>query len=191
MPKKNNKRMNAWRIISNIIFVLVIVLALVVIISKFSIGGLKIYVVNSGSMAPKIKTGSLIFSIKRSNYQVGQIITYQPREIINGVESITHRVVEVKNNYGIIGYITKGDVNDSNDAELVLQDKVLGEYVFGIPYIGYLVHFVKTVPGLILLIVIPATIIIYEEGGNVIKEIKKNRRKKMKEKLQAEEQNIE
>jgi signal peptidase len=54
----------------------------------------------------------------------------------------------------------------------VKKENVIGKLVFTIPYIGYIGYFVRTPIGLILLIVLPASLIIIIEIRNVIKELK-------------------
>jgi len=130
------------------------------------------YVVRSGSMAPTIKAGDLIFSKKQDTYSVGDIITYIPRIESKNVESITHRIIDIKDS----NFITKGDANPSEDSESVTVKQVKGRYVFRAPFFGYIVSFAKTTPGVIFLIIIPGTIIIYGEVQNIINEIKKRKK---------------
>lgn len=171
---------NLLKVGYNILFVLVLIFALLVIASAIPFPqGLRMYIVNSGSMAPQIKSGDLIFSKKLDNYQVEEIITYVPKVKGEKIETITHRLIGEKDG----NFITKGDANSSEDAETVTPRQIKGRYIFRLPLLGYLVSFARTTPGLILLIVIPGTIIIYEEIIKIRKEIQKIKRKKAKEKI--------
>ena len=162
------------RIIYIALLVIVIIFASLVIISAIPFPkGLRMYIVRSGSMAPAIKSGDLIFSKKQDTYSIGDIITYIPRGESKNIESITHRIIDLKDS----NFITKGDANPSEDSESVTPKQVKGRYVFRVPFFGYLVAFAKTTPGFIFLIIIPGTIIIYSEIQNIILEIKKRRRK--------------
>lgn len=127
-------------------------------------------------MAPTLKAGDLIFSKKQDTYAVGDIVTYIPRGESKNIESITHRIIEIKDS----NFITKGDANPSEDTESVTPKQVKGRYVFRVPFFGYVVAFAKTTPGIIFLIVIPGTIIIYGEVQNIISEIKKRKKKNNK-----------
>lgn len=133
--------------------------------------GFKLYTVQSGSMEPAIKVGSLIISQKTTGYQAGDVITFK-----NAPAPITHRIAEIKDSI----YTTKGDANDSADTEPVRQEQILGKVVFSLPFLGYPVGFAKTKEGFIGLIVIPATIIVYSEILNIKNEIKKIRRRRRK-----------
>lgn len=159
-------------------FVLILVFALIPTLSGSSLSlPYRLFAVESGSMRPIIKQGDLIaVKTTESTYQVGDIITFR---FSNGTNTMnnTHRIVEIRtNSRGETEYITKGDFNSVTDAEPVTQDRIVGKYVAGIPFLGYPILFVQTVPGLILLIVIPATILVYEEINNIKGELSKRRR---------------
>ena len=130
----------------------------------------------SGSMEPTIGVGSMITSQPVGNYKVDDIITYQNLESTN--QTTTHRIVKIAREGGTTRYYTKGDANDNIDGNYVTDDKIIGKYLFNIPYLGYLIGYIKTLPGLVLIIIIPATIIIYEE----VKKIKKEGKKILKNK---------
>lgn len=173
-------------IIANIFLVLLLLIGLLVGFSILPIrNNFKILAVNSGSMEPTIKTGELVIIKPQNNYQVGDIITFN---FPNSPESAltTHRIFEKIIRDDIELYKTKGDANNSPDLSLIRKGNILGKYRFGVPYIGYLIGYVKTLPGLVLIIIIPATIIIYEESRKVHKEakliLKKRRVKKLADK---------
>lgn len=146
----------------------------------------RLFVVQSGSMEPTIKRGSLVIVQPRKQYQKDEIITFKIRpdaDIKNPGLLITHRIVDVKDDKGGVFFTTKGDDNKTPDMESRPIGSVLGKVVFTIPYLGYPIGFAKTQTGFILLIVIPATIIVYGELLNIKKEvvkILKERREKKK-----------
>jgi len=123
--------------------------------------------VQSGSMAPVIKPGSLVIVRPAFNYQKGEIITFQDSR--NPQYLVTHRIFEIKGE----NFITKGDANNVADKNEVAKERILGKVVLAIPFLGYPVSFAKTQTGLIVLVIIPAVVIVYSEVLNVQKEIKK------------------
>lgn len=158
-------------------------------------GSYKLFVVQSGSMQPAIKTGSLVVIKPSAKYEKGDIISYkvQPTaDIKNPKAVITHRIYEVLQEKGITYYTTKGDANETPDFNKVAKDLVLGRVIFNVPVLGYPVGFAKTQTGFVLLIVIPATIIVYSELMNIKNEAKKlieeRKRRKLsfKEKVEVE-----
>lgn len=157
------------KIIEGIILFVVAVIALFVLLSFLKVGGLRLYAVRSGSMEPNIRKGSVVFTMPAASYLVGDIITYQ---ISNGSDYITHRVTKVSSDDKGVFYKTKGDANSSEDFSNITADRVIGKVSLKIRYVGYFVQYVKTLPGLVILIIIPATIIIYEETRKIKKEAK-------------------
>ena len=148
------------KVIYIITLVIVFVFAFFVVISAIPFpGGLKMSVVKSGSMAPAIKSGDLIFSQRQDTYTTDEIVTYIPRGENRQIQSITHRIIDTRDGF----YITKGDANPSEDSEPISLNQIKGKYRFRVPLLGYLVGFAKTTLGLVLLIIIPGTIIIYSE----------------------------
>jgi len=182
--------------INNIIYLITILLlinGLLVLLSAINIPFLpRVMVVRTGSMTPKIPVGSAIFSRETSSYKYNDIITYISQDIVNGQpreDYITHRIVDIN----IDGtFITKGDANNTADFDPVKKENVVGKVVFTIPYIGYVINFAKTKEGLILLVIIPATLIIYSEIITIKNETVKllAQRKKRKHTI-AEKEDVE
>lgn len=132
------------------------------------VAGYQMYIVLSGSMAPEFDTGSLAFVKETPPEQVvvGDIITYRSSP---GSDSLTtHRVVEVVREDGL-RFVTRGDANNVNDPNPVLAESLVGRVTGSIPYLGYLLNFVQTRQGLILLIFIPGVLIIVYELGKILK----------------------
>lgn len=127
------------------------------------------YVILSGSMAPTIPVGSVVISRKQLSYTTGDVITFG-----QGKSSVTHRIASMEESstfYGDATFTTKGDANKTPDGSPVSQANVAGKVLITIPYLGYIVEYAKSPKGFLALIIIPATIIIYEELKNVRKEL--------------------
>lgn len=142
--------------------------------------GFKLYVVESGSMAPQLPLGAVVLVSPHAQEIVSPLVTALPRfhkgETItfkSGKEVFTHRIINSEEVAGQIFYITKGDTNKAGDRERVEEKQVIGKVVFSVPFVGYLVSFVKSQQGYIFLIIIPATLIIYNEIINIKEEVKK------------------
>lgn len=174
------KKTNYWNILTYIIYAIVIIFAFLAISAKLSLGGIRMLVVKSGSMEPIIKTGALVIDKSESEYKVGDIVTFKDRE--NPNETITHRLVAKETQNNIALFTTQGDANGTPDSTKVTQDRILGKVVFNIPYLGYIVAFARTMPGLIILVIIPATIIIYDEANKIKKELILRKKREKKEK---------
>lgn len=92
-------------------------------------------------------------------------------------ETTTHRIVGVEYQGNNIFFATQGDANGSPDLTKTILSQIVGKVIFKIPYFGYVVAFSRTLPGVVILIIIPATIIVYDEINKIKEEIKKRKKK--------------
>ena len=165
------------KIFTTIYYILLVFVAMIAILLIFSVfpiaGNYKIFVVQSGSMAPAIKMGSLVVVKPAEDYKIGDIITFGPYSKKRA--PTTHRIYEIKVVGGQPVYITKGDANNAPDAREITKRDILGKVLFSIPYLGYAVAFAKKPLGFVLIIIVPAAIIIIDEIQNIYREIKKKR----------------
>lgn len=124
---------------------LIKIISIMIYVTAFLLIGIRFlgftpYVITSGSMAPTYKLGSIVYLKKL------QPKTIEPQTIISYVLNkdlavVTHRVIE--NNQSAQTFKTKGDANIDVDPLLVSYNNVLGKVSFNIPYLGYLVLFIK------------------------------------------------
>lgn len=159
-----------------------VVIALLLVVSVFPISGnYKVMVVKSGSMEPTIHTGAIVVVKPISDYKIGDIITFGKTSKTE--VPTTHRVYDIKVQGGQPIYITKGDANNGPDGKEITKEDVIGKTLFSIPLIGYAVDFAKKPLGFMLIIVVPAVIIIYDEFRKIWQEILKlkNKRKDKKQ----------
>jgi len=115
-------------------------------------------------MFPTINTGDVVISLNNSNYKKDDIVTFVSRN-----NNITHRIVEIKDDQ----IYTKGDANNNVDSEKINKKQIIGKVIYIIPKFGYFILFLKSIPGLIVLIIIPSVIIIYQEFLKIQKNFKK------------------
>jgi signal peptidase len=158
------------------VFLTVLVLiAVLLIVSVFSFpGNIKIMAVLSGSMEPKIHTGSIVIVKPAASYKVGDIITFGPK----GETPTTHRIAEMRLQTGQPVYKTKGDANNTEDSKEVVGQDIIGKVYLSVPYAGYAINAVKKPAGFMVVIIVPAVIIIYEELKKVWREAANLRKKK-------------
>lgn len=158
-----------FKVISNILFIALLVVMFIIGISLLPLpDNYKIYSVTTGSMSPTIKVNSLILVRPLKEYKINDIVTIK---ITESRKTITHRIVGKINKNNQIIFETKGDANKSKDLENLKPQNIIGKVFFVIPYLGLPIIYSKTLPGLIFLIIIPATIIIYSEILNVKNEM--------------------
>ena len=130
---------------------------LVIAVALVFLGPARIVVTDS--MAPSFRAGDLVLlqPIKEM-IAPGMVVTYD----FQG-KQITHRVVEVLEDM----LVTKGDNNQDVDPWHVPLASVIGEPNVRIPYAGYLLEFVKSPAGFLLLVILPACWIIVIEARKI------------------------
>jgi len=169
--------MKPFKIIYYVFIVFIGVIALLLIVSAFPItGNYKLMVVQSGSMTPAIKMGSVVVVKPADEYKIGDVISFG--EVTRTKAPTTHRIYDIKVTEGIPSYITKGDANNAPDQREVLQREVIGKVLFSVPYIGFAVSAAQKPIGFMLIIIVPAVIIVYDEIRKIIEEVKKSKKPK-------------
>lgn len=169
--------MKVLKIIYYIFIACIALIALLLVFSIFPItGNYKVLIVQSGSMAPAIKTGSVVIVKPVSDYKIGDVITFGQATKTKAPTS--HRIYDIKVVDGQPVYITKGDANNAPDAKEISKSEIIGKVLFDVPYAGYAVDAAKKPLGFMLIIVVPAAIIIYDEGKKIVGEIKKMKKNK-------------
>ena len=158
-----------------ILGLIILAVATAIILSKSGYGGFRLYVVESGSMTPKIGVGSVILVKKVSVYRKNDVVTFAQSGRKN--VAVTHRIVGIETDSTGAVYTTKGDHNEDPDAEKVPQKDVIGKVILSLPLFGYFVGFSKTIHGFYLLVVVPACIIIFGELKTIAAEAGKLGRK--------------
>lgn len=156
------------KVILNFIMSIIIVIGILFII-LFAIG-IEPFVVKSGSMEPTIQTGSVCFINKRADYnkmKVGKIIAFK----IEKNTLVTHRIYSINED----GFKTKGDANLEIDGVVTTPDNFIGENIFSIPKVGYVVNIMQTTKGKIVIGVVIALLFI---TGILIGEPSKRKNKK-------------
>ena len=169
--------MKITKIIQKIFTVVVFAVVALIIVSILPIpGNYKLLIVQSGSMEPAIKTGSVVVVKPADSYKSGDIITFED----SGKDrTTTHRIMDMEVVSGQTYYVTQGDANNAEDSSKVSENKVIGKVLTSVPYAGYILAAAKEPIGFILLVIVPCAIIILEEIGKIWKEVKRGKEEKV------------
>jgi len=162
--------MNIFKILKNIIAFTIIVFLLVVLgVSAISRENLPInyksLLVQSGSMEPTISAGDVIIITKLQNYNQYDVVTFTDESN----RTVTHRVMEVKAEETPVRFVTKGDANRSIDNDNITLENIQGKAILTVPKIGYIVNFAKKPLGMVIMILVPVIIIMYDEVKYIFK----------------------
>ena len=145
--------------------------------------GYRAYIVNSDSMAATdFCAGDLIF-VKETDPTVlkaGDIITFVSQDSASFGEIITHKIREkTVDENGNIGFVTYGTTTGARDDTVVTEPYILGKYTGKIENMGFFFQFLKSTPGYICCILIPALILIGYQAWNCVKLFRLQRQEHM------------
>lgn len=146
-----------FKITKGVIFTVTLVIVLILstfILSRLfnknnysKVFGYSLFEVTSNSMYPKLETGDLVLVKERKNkdYQVGMIITYQPKM---GTKPVTHEIISRDGDV----IITRGIKNDYDDDPINVND-IIGEVIDVYEGYGKVEKFIQNPIGLAIIFV--------------------------------------
>ena len=147
-----------WNVFTNVLIALIVLAA--VLLAGVRFVGLQVFTVLSGSMEPTYHTGSVIY-VKEVDYKelkVGDAITF----MVDEDTIATHRIGEIlpdEEDPEVVRFRTKGDANDAEDGTPVHYKNIIGQPIFSIPKLGYIVDYVQRPPGMYLGIAVGAVLL--------------------------------
>jgi len=114
--------------------------------------GYPVYIVAGPSMAPALPVGSAVIlepAPPPASLAVGDVVTLRsgPERAV-----FTHRIIRVADRDGQTWIETKGDANATADPSITAASAVIGRVNIGLPYAGYLISLLSTVPGVVLVL---------------------------------------
>jgi len=143
---EEDEKLGAWGVAKGFlkglglgVTIIAVLIAFAAIVYPRLIGGVPLTVL-SGSMVPTFNPGDLIITkpVDAKEVKRGDIITFQPKS--DDPALITHRVVSVGTTLaGKEVIVTKGDANNAQDPS-IMTEQIKGEYVYRIPYLGFLAN---------------------------------------------------
>ncbi|MFA6526503.1 MAG: signal peptidase I [Candidatus Buchananbacteria bacterium] len=163
------------KIFEYVAYAVIAIVAIVLIWSVLPIkDGPKLLVVLSGSMEPAIHTGSIVIVKPEQTYRIGDVITFG--KLSKTETPTTHRIYDIRLQEGKPIYVTKGDANNVFDHKEVSAGEIIGKEFLTIPFLGYLIDLARKPIGFMLIIIVPALAIIFDETRKIYAEIKKNKK---------------
>jgi signal peptidase len=121
--------------------------------------GKPVLVVLTGSMEPQLATGDLVIESRISplDAKVGDVVTFRDPERPDRL--ITHRVRRIDRRDDAIGFVTKGDANNTTETWSISPDGGIGRVEIRAPKLGYVVSWISGATGRLLLVVLPALLL--------------------------------
>jgi len=131
---------------TDIIMAAMVLVALAIVIPNSY--GVKTLAVLSNSMAPNIKRGSMVFvtPAKPAAIEIGDFISYT----MSADQLVTGRVTQIDliNKF----FTVKDDLSAASEAMRISFDNMIGVVKFSVPFMGYLLGYVLTSHGKIVVI---------------------------------------
>lgn len=114
----------------------------------------------SGSMEPYVSPGDVVLVAPTPEAPgVGDVVAFV--DPLQPDRDVLHRVVALDEQGALV---TRGDANDVDDPWTVAPSEVLGVEVLTIPRLGFLVSTVASDVGILLFLVVPALLILFNES---------------------------
>lgn len=171
-------------IVNKILSVLltIIMIALFALVIVFAVGkitnrpvflfGKSFMFIMTDSMEDEIKAKSFILVEKCNVAELkeGDVIVFHSREPQIYGQLNTHRIKQVKGDHQ--SFVTKGDNNIAEDRAEVLPADVVAKYVKSLPIMSFLISWIFSPVGVIILFVLVGGIVVYCIVSSKIKENK-------------------
>jgi len=134
-------------------------------------GGDAAYIVTSDSMSPTIEAGDVVITrdVSSETIKTGDVVTFHDESRPES-ESVTHRVVEIREEDDGRYFRTKGDANEAADDGLVPAEYAQGKLHLHIPSLGYLLLFARSSVGLVVLVIAPGLVLVGSGGWQLLRE---------------------
>lgn len=176
---KNNKFLKiSMSLIKTCITIFLVLLVLLILVQKvsnndFSIGGIRVFTVVTGSMLPEYEIGDMIISIETEpkDIKVGDNIVYKGLvDDFNG-KIVTHKVIEKKQEKNKYNFITKGLNNSIEDPEIT-EDQILGKVVYKTIILSVISKLINNTSTFFFVIFIPFAFLVFCEIIDILEERK-------------------
>ena len=130
-----------------LILVIGLVVATVVVARVIpQLTGGTVFVVGGGSMEPYLPVGAAVvaFPVATEDLRVEQVVSVRvgPQRAV-----FTHRIIRIVERDDGLWLATQGDANPEPDPSLIRASAVVGRVDWQVPYLGYLVALLGSIPG--------------------------------------------
>lgn len=148
-----------------------LVAALIFVAAAPRLLGWQFIIVAGQSMEPTIAYGSLavMTPLRGIDAKPGDIVTFIDA---GSHEMVTHRVLGYAADSPSL--VTKGDANASTDPVPVPLGNVRARYLFSVPYVGSVAHWMRSPRGYMAAAVVPGTLIILYELVSIVRTLRRN-----------------
>ena len=125
------------------IFDIIFIAIIVILLGYFALrvtNKVEIYNVKTGSMEAKIHVGDYILILKKSRYDIGDVITFASNN-----SYVTHRIVKIDGDK----VTTKGDANNTED-ETISSSSIVGKVILSGGILNIIINYKYALAGIVL-----------------------------------------
>ena len=137
-----------------------------------SVLGYSVLRLQTGSMEPEYRTGSIIITKKVdvNDLEKGDVISFYSTSLDISDRVNTHRIVDIiYDQSGRREFVTKGDANELQDENPVLSSRVIGKVIFDLGVVsGSVLGMLQNPKVIFFLIIVPLIIITFSEAVNLV-----------------------
>ena len=168
-----------FKVCSTALFILLMIITITLVVMRFmgesySFLGYNAYYVLTGSMEPEIMAGDVIFSKKvddASKLKVGDVITYNGKVGMVKDKSITHKIIEMREENGELVFVTQGVANPAADPP-ISSEQIVSKMVFKSSLLGNVVSVVNSKTGFLMIIILPLAVFLASEVVSLVRTYK-------------------
>lgn len=173
----NNKTL---KIIGNVLYFLLVLLILAVLVivvlqkvskNTITIGGIRMFNIETGSMVPKYVVGDVLISkeVDPTTLVPNQDdITYLGKVGTFNGKVVTHQLIDKKEENGKLIFTTKGIANDEADPEIEAS-QVYGKVIYKVKSLSFLSKIMRNIYGFYFFVFFPLTILIVIKIQEIIR----------------------
>ena len=137
-----------------------------------SVLGYSVLRLQTGSMEPEYRTGSIIITKKVdvNDLEKGDVISFYSTSLDISDRVNTHRIVDIiYDQSGRREFVTKGDANELQDENPVLSSRVIDKVIFDLGVVsGSVLGMLQNPKVIFFLIIVPLIIITFSEAVNLV-----------------------
>ena len=116
--------------ILDIIFILIILILVSYFVLRIN-KKIEIYNVRTGSMEDNIHAGDYVLIVKKSNYEIGDVVTFKKDGYL-----VTHRIIKKDGSI----FVTKGDANNDEDGPIYFS-QIVGKVIVIGGFLNFIITF--------------------------------------------------
>lgn len=182
--------------ISSILFCVLFVFAAFFVGMKFmgedpNVFGYNFYYILTGSMEPELSAGDIIIgeAVEPSDLKTGDVVVYRGEYGQTKGKTITHEIVDIKEENGEVLFITKGTANDIEDPP-VTGNQIISRMTVKVPVLGKIFSIVNSRWGFFIIIILPLVCLLANEIYSLIKVIKSGKEEQNNDETAQQEKTV-